>query len=240
MLDILDRFGLSLLIGQAPHGPLGGVALTLLMSLAALVLAFPLAILVALARRSTCTPIRRVAAVYVYVIRGIPLLLLIFWAYFVLPLLTGFDAPASVTVVAALIVYEAAFLGEAIRGAIAALPAGQMEASRALGLGYWKTVRHVILPQALFNCLPSIVNQFIMIVKDTSLAYIVGAHEATFAATQINAQLLTQPLRVYLILAGIYFVLCYALSRLSKLLERRVTLRRNRPIAQAPLTEASA
>jgi polar amino acid transport system permease protein len=240
MLDILDRFGLSLLIGQAPHGPLGGIALTLLMSLAALVLAFPLAILVALARGSSWRPVRRVAAVYVYVIRGIPLLLLIFWAYFVLPLMTGFDAPASITVVAALVVYEAAFLGEAIRGAIAALPAGQMEASRALGLGYWKTVRHVILPQALFNCLPSIVNQFIMIVKDTSLAYIVGAHEATFAATQINAQLLTQPLQVYLILAGIYFVLCHALSRLSKLLERRVTLRRNRPVAQAPLTEASA
>jgi len=241
MLDILERFGLSLLIGQFPHGPLGGIALTLAMSATALVLAFPLAILVALAREATWRPVRRAAAVYVYAVRGIPLLLLIFWAYFVLPLLTGLDAPASVTVVAALVVYQGAYLGEAIRGAIRALPPGQAEAARALGLGYWRTIYWVILPQALFNCLPSIVNQFILLVKDTSLAYIVGAHEATFAATQINAQLLTKPLQVYVILAGIYFLLCYTLSRLSRMLERRVVRRRARPAASQPsFSEASA
>ena len=85
----------------------------------------------------------------------------------------------------------------------------------------------VILPQALFNCLPSMMNQFVLIVKNTSLAYIIGAHEVTFEANGINAQLLTRPFEVYFLLAAIYFVLCFSLSRLSRVLERRVMRKRS-------------
>ncbi|MEM5437797.1 amino acid ABC transporter permease [Paraburkholderia diazotrophica] len=226
MVDILSQFGTSLLIGGYPNGPLGGIALTLIMSFTALCFAFPVALSVAIARTSPLSFVRRCATVYVYAVRGIPVLLIIFWSYFVLPLATGIDTSPAVTVVCALIVYEGAYLGEAIRAALVALPKGQTEAARSLGLGYWQTLRTVVLPQALFNCLPSMMNQFILIVKNTSLAYIIGAHEATFEANGINAQLLTQPFQVYVILAAIYFLICYSLNRLSGLLERKILRRR--------------
>jgi polar amino acid transport system permease protein len=227
MIDILSQYGLSLLVGEYPDGPLGGVALTLVMSVVALVAAFPVAVTVAVARTSPIRSIRRVSSVYVSLVRGIPLLLIIFWAYFVLPLVTGVTTSAAVTVICALVIYEGAYLGEAIRAALQALPKGQTEAARSLGMGYMVTLFKVILPQALFNCLPSMMNQFVLIVKNTSLAYIIGAHELTFSANGINAQLLTQPFQVYLILAASYFILCYSLSRLSRLVERRVLRKRS-------------
>lgn len=176
MGDILSRFGTSLLIGQFPHGPLGGIALTLVMSAVALLLAFPVAVGIALARTSPFPALRRAAAAYVYMVRGVPLLLLIFWAYFVVPLVVGVGTSATLTVICALVAYEGAYLGEAIRGALEALPRGQVEASRSLGLGYWRSTAYIVLPQVLVNCLPSMVNQFIILVKDTSLAYLVGVH----------------------------------------------------------------
>jgi len=226
MLDILSEYGFLLLVGQFPNGPLGGVALTLVMSVAALLLAFPVALAVAIARTSPIPAIHRAASVYVTAVRGLPLLLIIFWAYFVLPLVTGMTTSASVTVVCALVIYEGAYLGESIRAALEALPRGQTEAARSLGMTYRSTMTKVIIPQALFNCLPSMMNQFVLIVKNTSLAYIIGSQEVTFSANSINAQLLTKPFEVYFILAGIYFVVCFSLSRLAKAIEHRVVRKR--------------
>ena len=226
MLDILSEYGVLLLVGQFPDGPLGGVALTLMMSVAALLLSFPVALSVAIARTSPIVAIRRAASAYVTAVRGLPLLLIIFWAYFVLPLVTGMTTSASVTVVCALVIYEGAYLGEAIRAALQALPKGQTEAARSLGMSYQATLAKVIVPQALFNCLPSMMNQFVLIVKNTSLAYIIGSQEVTFSANSINAQLLTKPFEVYFILAATYFVLCFSLSRLAKVVENRVVRKR--------------
>lgn len=226
MIEILSQYGQLLLVGQYPDGPLGGLALTLAMSLAALLLAFPVAVIVAIARSSPIPAVRRAASIYVTAVRGLPLLLIIFWSYFMLPLLTGVKASATATVICALVIYEGAYLGEAIRAALGALPKGQAEAARSLGMSYALTLWKVILPQALFNCLPSMMNQFVLIVKNTSLAHIIGAHEVTFSANSINAQLLTRPFEVYFILAAIYFVLCYSLGRLARLLERRVLRKR--------------
>lgn len=239
MIEILSQYGLLLLVGQYPDGPLGGLALTLLMSIAALLLAFPVAVAVAVARTSPIQAIRRAAAVYVTAVRGIPLLLIIFWAFFVLPLVTGVTSSPEVTVICALVIYEGAYLGEAIRAALEALPKGQTEASRSLGMSYPATLRKVILPQALFNCLPSMMNQFVLIVKNTSLAYIIGAQELTFSANSINAQLLTRPFEVYFILAAIYFILCYSLSRLSRAVENRVLRKRSRSTSQPAIETPS-
>ncbi|MEH3023621.1 MAG: amino acid ABC transporter permease [Pseudomonas oryzihabitans] len=219
MLDILHDYGVMLLVGQYPHGPLGGLALTLVLALSSLVLAFPLAVGIGLARTSSLAFVRNLATGYTFVVRSIPLLLLIFWAYFVIPLITGVNISGTVTMVVALVVYEGAFLGEVVRAGIDAVPRGQMEAARAIGMSYGQAMRKVVLPQALFNMLPSIVNQFILITKNTSLAYLIGTQELTFAAYQVNNQLLTQPFQVYLLLAGFYFVLCFSLSRLAKWLE---------------------
>ncbi|MFL9867897.1 amino acid ABC transporter permease [Paraburkholderia fungorum] len=226
MFDILRDNWTLLLIGQYPHGPLGGIVLTILLSLSALVIAFPLGILVALARISPYRVLRAPATGLVYMVRGIPLLMVIFWVYFLVPVLTGFPVTGFVTMLCALVIYDSAYLGEIIRAGIEGLPKGQTEASRALGMSYMKTMRAVILPQALYNVVPSMVTQFVSTVKETSLGYIINVQEISFAADQINNRLLTKPFAVYLILALSYFALCYALTQLAQYLERRVTRRR--------------
>ena len=226
MFQILRDNWTLLLIGQYPHGPLGGIVLTILLSLSALVIAFPLGILVALARISPFAFLRAPATGLVYMVRGIPLLMVIFWVYFLVPVLTGYPVTGFVTMLCALVVYDSAYLGEIIRAGIEALPKGQIEASRALGMSYLGTMRAIILPQALYNVLPSMVTQFVSTVKETSLGYIINVQEISFAADQINNRLLTKPFSVYLILALSYFVLCYALTRFARYLERRVTKKR--------------
>ena len=212
MLDILERYGLILLIGQFPLGPLGGVATTLLLAVSTLLLTLPLAILVGLARTSSRPFLAWAAAGYVNTVRGLPLLLVIFWAYFAVPLVTGGGLSPFSTMLCALVAYETAYLGEVVRAGIMALPTGQFEASKALGLRYWTTMRKVVLPQALFNMIPSILNQFVVVVKNTSLAYVIGVDELTNAAYQVNGQLLTKPFEVYALLAVAYFCLCATLT----------------------------
>lgn len=230
MLDILRDYGLILLIGQYPQGPLGGLAMTLILAAAALLLSFPLAVLVGIARTSPIRAVQWAAAAYANSVRGLPLLLVVFWAYFAVPLLTGGQVSATLMMLVALVVYESAYLGEIVRAGIAALPRGQQEAARTLGLGYWRTLRKVILPQALYNMIPSMLNQFVVVVKNTSLAYVIGVDELTNAAYQVNGQLLTRPFEVYALLAITYFIVCFSLGRAVAAVERRIgASRRSRP-----------
>ncbi|MFM0171750.1 amino acid ABC transporter permease [Paraburkholderia sediminicola] len=240
MFDILRDNWTLLLIGQYPHGPLGGIVLTILLSLSALVIAFPLGILVALARISPFRFLRAPATGLVYMVRGIPLLMVIFWVYFLVPVLTGYPVTGFVTMLCALVIYDSAYLGEIIRAGIEGLPKGQAEASRALGMSYMKTMRAVILPQALYNVVPSMVTQFVSTIKETSLGYIINVQEISFAADQINNRLLTKPFPVYLILALSYFALCYALTQLAQYLERRVTRKRAGVVAKTRKADAVA
>jgi len=226
MYAILRDNWTLLLIGQYPYGPLGGLALTVLLSLSALVIAFPLSILVALARISPLRALSAPATAWVYTVRGIPLLMVVFWVYFLVPALTGYPVTGFMTMLCALVIYDAAYLGEVIRAGIEALPKGQTEAARALGLSYLGTIRAVILPQALYNVVPSMVTQLVSTIKETSLGYIINVQEISFAADQINNRLLTKPFPIYLILALSYFALCYALTQFAHYLERRVTRKR--------------
>jgi polar amino acid transport system permease protein len=161
-----------------------------------------------------------------YVVRGIPLIMLIFWAYFFVPIVVGHAVTGFTTMVWTLVIYESVYLSDVIRAGIQALPAGQIEASRSLGLSYIRTTWHVILPQALYNMIPGMVSQFVSIVKETSLASVISVPEVTFSANQINARLLTKPLQVYFILAVTYFVLCFVLSQLARHLESRIARKR--------------
>jgi polar amino acid transport system permease protein len=217
---------LLLLIGQYPQGPLGGLAATLLLSVLGIGLAFPVSIGIALARVSQWRLLRAPATTLVYVVRGVPLLMIIFWVYFLAPLVLGTDVPGFTTMVCTLVLYEGVFLSEVVRAGIQSLPRGQMDAARALGHGYLGAMRHVILPQALYNMLPSMLSQFVATVKDTSLGYIINVPEVTFAANQISNRLLTKPFQVFLILALIYYVVCVSLSQLTAWMERRIAARR--------------
>ncbi len=223
MLEILENNWLLFLVGQYPHGPIGGLAMTLFMASISLALCFPFAIALALARLSSYRWLRLPATAIVHTVRGLPLIMFIFWTYFFSPLVIGRAVGGVETLVIALIVYEAAYLSEIIRAGIEGLPRGQVEAATSLGLRYWPTTIKVVLPQALHNMLPSMVSQFVSTIKETSLGYVISAHELTFAAAQVNNVLLTQPFEVYGILALTYFALCFALTSLARLIERRIS-----------------
>lgn len=227
MIDIINEYGVMLMVGQFPNGPLGGLALTIVLAVTSLLVSFPVAICIGLARTSKIKAVYQVAAAYTYVVRAVPLVLLVFWAYFVVPLVTGYNISGFVTMVVALVLYEGAYLGEVIRAGIDSVNKGQTEAARALGMTYWQCMRKIILPQALFNMIPSILNQFVLITKNTSLAYLIGTQEVTFAAYQVNNQLLTKPFQVYILLALCYFVLCFSLSRMAKWLEGYIGRKRS-------------
>ena len=226
MLEIIGDYWLTFLIGQYPNGPLGGLAMTMIVAVLSILMSFPIAIGIATARLSAWGWLRMASAALSSFVRGIPLLMLIFWCYFVIPIMTGYAVSGFWTLVAALTIYEAAYLSEVIRAGMAAVPEGQTEAARSLGGGYFLTLRRVILPQALFNVLPGITSQFISTIKETSLGYVIAVNELTFAANQVNNQLLTQPLQVFTILAAIYFLLCFLLSRGLSVLE--FSIRRKR------------
>lgn len=134
----------------------------------------------------------------------------------------GASINGVVTMAAALIIYEGAYLSEIIRSGIQALPKGQMEAGRSLGLSHMQTMRKIVLPQALYNTIPSILSQFISTVKETSLGFVISVHELTFAAAQVNNMLLTKPFQVFTLLALTYFTLNLILTGVVKLVENRM------------------
>lgn len=222
MSELVDVYWVYFLIGQYPQGPLGGLALTVLLGAAALALAFPVGVVLGLVRSSPFRALRWPVTALVYVVRGTPLLMVVFWAYFFLPVLTGRQTGQFATMLAALVVFNGAYLSEVVRAGIRGIPRGQMESARSLGLGYAAAMRHVIFPQALRHMLPSLVNQFVATIKETSLGYIIGLTEVSFIASQIDAQVLTKSAQVYGTLAFSYFVLCFGLSRLAYALEARL------------------
>jgi len=225
MSELIDTYWLYFLVGQYPNGPLGGLALTLVLASLGLLLALPLGVLLGLARVSPLPWLRLPVTGLVFVVRGTPLLMVVFWAYFFLPGVTGLKTNQFATMLAALVLFDAAYLAEIVRAGLQALPKGQLQAARSLGMSYPQALRLVLLPQALRHMLPSLVNQFISTIKETSLGTIIGLSELSYIANQINAQVLVKPLQVYAILAGSYFVLCFGLSRVAYALERRLNTR---------------
>lgn len=226
MFNILHDYLALFLVGSWPNGPLGGASLTLILSALGLIVSFPIAVGIALAQLSPWRWLRRITGVWTRIVRGIPLLMIIFWAYFAVPLLVGAEVSAFTTAVCAIIVYESAFLAQIVRAGLEGLPRGQMEAARSNGLSWLQSMRYVQLPQALMNMLPSIVNQFVSIIKATSLAYVIGVPELTYSAAQVNSITLTKPLQTFFVLAAFYFALCFAISRLAGWLERRTARQR--------------
>ena len=176
-------------------------------------------LLVALARTSESSPARTLAAVFVQVFQGTPLLLQLFLIFFGAPVL-GLDINPWLAAGAALILNTSAFLGEIWRGSIQAIPRGQWEAAEALGLHYVARMRDIILPQAFKIALPPTVGYMVQVIKGTSLAAIIGFAEVTRAGQIINNATF-QPLVVFSVVAAIYFVLCWPLSLLAGQMERR-------------------
>ena len=208
--------------GAYPKGPLGGLAMSILMALGGIFGAFWLGLLIGVCRLSKRVWLRAPAMVYIEIIRGTPLLMVIFWFYFLAPVIMGRSLPDWQSAIIALIVFTSAYIAEIVRAGVLSLPKGQMEAARGSGLSHVQTMIHIILPQALFNMVPSFVNQFVSLTKDTSLAYIIGVSELTKTATQVNSRTMKAPFEIFITVAALYFVVCFVLTELSRRLETKI------------------
>jgi len=201
----------------------GGLILTLVLATFGGALAFPLAIVLALGRRSEMPLMRTACIAYIELIRGVPLISVLFMASVMLPLFLpeGITIDKLLRAQLAIILFAAAYLAEVVRGGLQAIPHHQYEAAVALGLSYWQRTAHVILPQALRFAIPPLVNTFIGLFKDTSLVLIIGLFDL-LSTLKISLQ---EPawsgfgVEAYLFAAAVYFCFCYAMSRYSRSLE---------------------
>ena len=223
-------WGISLGLSPVPTDQWGGFPLTLMLSTLSIACAFPLAVLVALGRRSDWPMVRAVCVTYIELVRGVPLISVLFMASFMFPLLMppGTTPDVLLRVLAGITLFAAAYLAEIVRGGLQAIGRGQLEAAASLGLGYWATQRLVVLPQALAHVVPGIMNNFIAIFKDTSLVTIVSLYELSGAmGLAVNGDPNWRPfkLEAYLFITLIYFACCFAMSRYSLWVERQVTHR---------------
>lgn len=212
-------------LSYVPTDSWGGLPITLILATFGLALAFPLSVLVALGRRSTGMPaVKYLCVVYVELIRGVPLITLLFMASVMFPLFmpAGLNPDKLLRAQVAFILFAAAYLAEVVRGGLQSLPRGQYEAADALGLSYFHKTTFIILPQALRIVIPPLVNTFIGFFKDTSLVLIIGIFDLLLAGKGVLALPAWQAYstEMYIVLAAIYFVFCYVMARYSRGIER--------------------
>ena len=208
----------------------GGLPLTLILATFGVAGAFPLGLALALGRRSSMPAIKALCVAYIELIRGVPLISLLFMSSVMLPLFLpeGMSIDKLLRAQIAIILFAAAYLAELVRGGLQAIPRGQYEGADSLGLSYWQQMRLVILPQALKTIIAPLVSMFILLFKDTSLVVIIGI----FDLTQSAQAALADPawagysVEAYLFIAAIYFVFCFSMARYSKALETRLDTRR--------------
>ncbi|MBK6320668.1 amino acid ABC transporter permease [Candidatus Aalborgicola defluviihabitans] len=205
----------------------GGLPLTILLASLSMAMAFPIALVVALGKRSNMPAIRSACTVYVELIRGVPLISVLFMASFMFPLFMpqGFTIDVLIRVLVGITLFAAAYMAEVIRGGLQAIPKGQVEAAATLGLSYWQTQGKIVLPQALAMVVPGIMNGFISTFKDTSLVTIVSLYELTGAmGLALNSDGDWRPFKIegYLFIASIYFIFCFSMSRYSMWIEKQV------------------
>jgi len=204
-----------LLWGAFPQGPIGGLALTLVLALtsgiASAVLGLAGGIGLALARG----PAKWLLLTVIGFFRAIPVLMLIFWTFFLLPILFHVNVPGTASVVCALSLIGGAYLSHSVHAGIEAVGRGQLQAGMSLGLSRVQSLRYVVLPQAMRIMAPSFINQWVSLLKDTSLAYIVGVPELSFLANQVNSRVMIYPIEIYGFVGLLYWVLCAGLDFLA-------------------------
>lgn len=203
-----------------------GLMLTLLLAVTGIVACFPLGVLLALGRQSSLPAIRMVSVAYIEIIRGVPLVTVLFMGSLVIPLFLpdGMRIQDVVRAFIGITLFEAAYMAENIRGGLQSVARGQTEAAQALGLRGWQSVMLILLPQALRAVIPAMVGQFIALLKDTSLISIVGLAEFTFIAKSVlrHPDNVRHHFEVYLFVAFVYWLLCYSLAVASRRLEKKL------------------
>ncbi|CAM3220715.1 amino acid ABC transporter permease [Paracoccus nototheniae] len=219
------------ILGLAPvqTAKWGGLPVTLLLAVVSLGLGFPLAVMLALGRQSDLPVVKAMSVCVIELVRGLPLVGLLFVAAILLPLLlpAGWTIDKLGRTVAALTIFAAAYLAEVLRGGLQGLGPGQAEAARALGIPYWKMIGNIILPQAIQKVIPPLTNTAIVMVKNTSLVMIVGVFDMLGAgrAAAGDPAWPAPFTETYLFVAALYFAICFSISIYARWLERRVKAR---------------
>jgi general L-amino acid transport system permease protein len=205
----------------------GGLPVTLILAIFGIGFAFPLGVLLALGRRSKLPIIRSASVIYIEVVRGVPLITVLFMAsvMFALFLPEGVRIDQLLRAQVAIILFVAAYLAEAVRGGLQAVPKGQIEAAEALGLPYWRLMWLIVLPQALRISIPPIVNSFISLFKDTSLVVIIAIYDFAYAvkkSVETDFAWKKYFIEAFLFSILIYWIFCFAMSQYSQRLEREL------------------
>ncbi len=204
-----------LLWGRVADGEPGGVLLTLIMALSAGAIALVLGVLMAALAWRFGGWTRRLLFLWADFIRGIPLIFVIFWLYFLLPVVFGSSMPGALTVILALAWFTSAAVMHSTLAGLESLPTGQSEAGLASGFSQWQVLRLLLLPQAWPNLLPSYLGLLISLLKDTSLAFIVNVPELTTVAGQVNNRVQIYPAEIFLFIGLIYYLLCATLAGIA-------------------------
>ena len=201
----------------------GGLSLTFIVSFFGLIFCFPLGMILALGRRSELPVIRYISIGYIEFWRGVPLITVLFMSSVMFPMFLPSDSFVDklIRVIAAIILFEAAYVAEVIRGGLQALPRGQYDAAKSLGMGYWRMQIFVILPQALKLVIPGIANTFLALVKDTPLIFVVGLSEVVgmLQMAKTNPKWLGFAMEGYIFASILFWAICYAMSKYSQYLE---------------------
>ena len=225
------HFELSAILPSLPYLLKTGLAFTLTLTALAAVMGLALGTLLAMARLSPSKLIAWPAAVYVNVMRSVPLLLVIFWFYFLMPYMgawvLGASSPVQVgafkSAVITFTLFEAAYYSEIMRAGIQSISRGQVFAGQAMGLTYAQNMRHVVLPQAFRNMLPILLTQTIVLFQDTSLVYAIGAYDLLHGF-EVAGKNNGRPIEAYIAAAVVYFVICFSLSTLVKRLQKKIAI----------------
>lgn len=218
--------GFGLEIVETPRW--GGLMVTLVLSFVGIAASFPLGILLALGRRSHMPVIRMVSVIFIEVVRGVPLITVLFMASVVLPLFlpAGWTVDKLLRAIVGVSIFASAYMAEVIRGGLQAIPKGQFEGADSLGLGYWQKMRLIILPQAIKLVIPGIVNTFIGMFKDTSLVSIISMYDllgiVRFLFIDPNWATAVTPLTGLIFAGFVFWLFCFGMSRYSAFMERHL------------------
>jgi len=197
-----------------------GLLTTFQLALVAISGGLLLGILVGMARLSSIRVIYYPATAFVNIMRSLPLILVIFWFYFLVPVIAGRPMGDFFSACVAFVVFEAAYFAEIVRAGIQSISSGQVQAAYSTGFNYGETMRYIIIPQALRNMVPSLLTQAVVVFQDTSLAYVIGLKEFLRSASIVDAREM-RSLELYAFVGIVYFLVCFAMSKLSKRLEAK-------------------
>jgi glutamate/aspartate transport system permease protein len=225
------NFDWNVIIRSLPYLFLDGMRFTIMLTLMATAGGIVIGTLLAMARLSNIPGVTQVAGAYVNLIRSMPLVLVIFWFYFLVPYIgqwiTGASRPIQVGAFLSALVtftlFEAAYFCEIMRAGIQSIPRGQVQAAQALGMSYWTSMGEIILPQAFLNMLPVLLTQTIILFQDTSLVYVISVTDFLGAASKI-AQRDGRLVEMYLFAALVYFIISYAASYGVRRLQNRIAI----------------